>query len=65
MRLGKRYGSERLEAACTRALAVQALSYRSIESILKNGLDREALPETPALIVSRPHENVRGASYYR
>ena len=64
MRLGKRYGNERLEAACARALAVRALSYRSVESILRTGLDREALPETPALVVSRAHENVRGAAYY-
>ncbi len=33
MRLGKRYGSTRLEAACRRALTVRALSYRSLESI--------------------------------
>jgi transposase len=64
MRLGKRYGSERLEAACTRALAFSALSYRSVESILKNGLDHEPLQETPALVVSRPHDNVRGPTYY-
>ena len=66
MRLGKRYGDERLEAACARALAVSALSYRSVESILRTGLDRAALPETTtALIATRSHENVRGPDYYR
>src|SRR5207244_12390605 len=37
MRLGKSYGTERLDAACRRALTIGACSYKSIESILKNG----------------------------
>ena len=44
MRLGRRYGDERLEAAAVRALAIRGLSYRSIESILKAGLDGVPLP---------------------
>ncbi len=48
LRLGQRYGGERLEAASTRALAVQAFSFRSVESILKTGLDRQPLkPSSP------------------
>src|SRR6202142_3655047 len=35
LRLGKRYGEARLEAACARALAAGARSYRHIDSILK------------------------------
>jgi len=65
MRLGRQYGDDRLEAACTRALAVSALSYRSIESILKTGLDRQPLPEALPLIPARTHEFVRGPDYYR
>jgi len=63
LRLGKAYGDERLEAACERALAINALSYRSIESILKNGLDQKPLPEKSN---SKPiqHCNIRGADYY-
>jgi len=65
LRLAKRYGPERLEAACCRALAVNALSYKHVESTLKHGLDRDKLddPTKPA----RPgvvHENVRGRDYY-
>lgn len=64
-RLGRTYGSDRLEAACQRALALQAFSYRSVQSILKTGLDRQPLltpvPEPPV----RDHANVRGADYYR
>lgn len=65
MRLGKEYGSERLEAACTRALVIGARSYRNVKSILDKGLDRQALPTKSA---SSPeaieHENVRGPDYY-
>lgn len=45
MRLGKRYGAERLEAACHRALSIGGLSYKSVQSILETGLDREPLQE--------------------
>jgi transposase len=63
LRLGKKYGEARLEAACNRALRVRARSYRHVESILKNGLDRVvAAEEAPQL--SLTHENVRGRDYY-
>jgi len=39
MRPGKEYGPEQLEAACTRALASKTVGFKSIESILKKGLD--------------------------
>lgn len=64
LRLGRRYGSDRLEAASKRALAIQALSYRSVESILKNGLDRHPLPAPAPTLSRREHDNVRGATYY-
>jgi transposase len=65
LRLGKRYGDERLEAACVRALRVRARSYRHVESILKKGLDRVAAGDAPEQ-TSFPltHENVRGRGYY-
>jgi len=66
LRLGKSFGDERLEAAARRALLIDARSYRSMHSILKNGLDRQALPATE---ISAPdpivHPNIRGARYYR
>ncbi len=65
MRLGKHYGDERLEAACSRALAIRGLSYRSVESILKTGLDQQPLPEAPTPVTARSHEFVRGPDYYR
>lgn len=65
MRLGKSYGAERLEAACARAHAANARSYRHVESILKKGLDR--VPMEAATSPARSpiaHENVRGPDYY-
>jgi len=63
IRLGKGVGPERLEAACARALRFGTCSYRSIKSILENGLDRQNCePELP--LNSPAHENVRGQTYY-
>ena len=66
LRLADRYRSQRLEAACRRAVALEACSYRSIKSILKTGLDHQALePVVPPAIHSQVHANVRGPEYYR
>lgn len=65
MRLGERYGDERLEAACCRALAIDGCSYQSVKSILKAGLDRQPLPEPAPELQPIAHRNVRGADYYR
>jgi transposase len=64
MRLGKRYSAERLEAACQRARTLGAYSYKSIESILKNGLDRHPLPPKPEATAGPAHANIRGPLYY-
>ena len=65
IRLGERYGPERLEAACARALAARAHSYRSVESILRDGLDRQALPAPTAQLAHPLHDNLRGPRYYQ
>ena len=67
MSLSRRYGSARLEAASTRALATGAISYRSVKSILVTGLDQLALETTaePALRLPATHAHVRGPEYYR
>ena len=68
LRLGKKYGTERLDAACARGLRVGARSYRNIASILKTGLDRRPLPGPlpEAAPASAPllHENIRGPRHY-
>jgi transposase len=58
--LAKRYGPERLDAACGRALEIGARSYKSVTSILKNNLDRvrpEPATDGPAIT----HDNIRHA----
>jgi transposase len=65
MRLGKTYTAQRLEAACRRALALGAVSFKSVQSILKSGLDQQPLPATStqeALPIDHP--NIRGGHYY-
>ena len=65
MRLGKRYTPERLEVACQVALKIGGVRYRTISSILKNGLDQ--VPDSEAqtsLALPQQHENLRGSSYY-
>jgi transposase len=64
LRLAKRYGDDRVEAACRRALRVRARSYRHIESILKRGLDRTEPIELETTPLPLQHENVRGRGYY-
>jgi transposase len=65
MRLGRSFGAERLEAACRRALHFGTTRYKSLESILKNGLDRQALPQAEAPATTPDHTNVRGPDYYQ
>ena len=61
----RRYGKTRLEAACERALAIHSPNYRSVSSILKQGLDRQALTEEDPDQGELPlHANVRGPGYY-
>jgi transposase len=63
LRLAREVGPERLEAACTRALALGACRYRSLKAILDAGLERQ--PVTPPTSTELPlHDNVRGAQYY-
>ena len=65
LRLGKSFGDERLEGACRRALYMDACNYKSIESILKNNLDLQPLPEPePDTLLPSDHNNLRGSDYY-
>jgi transposase len=64
LRLGKSYGNSRLEAACNRALHINAFSYHSIESILSCGLDQRPLPGLDIKTKPVEHNNIRGSKYY-
>jgi len=61
--LARRYGDGRLEVACGRAVTLHSNSYKSVESILRSGLDQEEMHEESQQPVVC-HDNVRGASYY-
>jgi hypothetical protein len=66
LRLGKRYGAERLEAASARATQLGAPRYRTVHNILAAGLDQIPLngAETASSCVIPVHPNLRGAAYY-
>jgi transposase len=69
IRLGKQYSPQRLEAASSYALSIHGFSYKSVQSILKNGLDQKPtlLPKREEPILSLPlhHPNIRGKEYYQ
>jgi hypothetical protein len=64
MRLLPTYGGERLEAACARAQSIRAPNYKSIDSILKSGMDYLPVAQQEVQGELPLHENVRGANYY-
>jgi transposase len=64
MRLGKRYSPERLENACARAVSIRSYSYKSVDSILKKGLDKLPLPTDQVAVKPIEHPNIRGKHYY-
>jgi len=64
LRLGKVYGQSRLEKACERALHLGTCRYKSVESILKTGLDQQPLPSSQNERATAEHDNLRGADYY-
>jgi transposase len=67
MRTADKYGAQRMNAACERALSVGMVGgpqRRAIEAILKRGLDQQAAPAAPERSRPLQHENVRGGDYY-
>lgn len=64
--LSKRYGKERAENAAKRALSFGAYSYRSMESILKNNLEKKELKKDTNYSekVIPLHKNIRGKEFF-
>jgi transposase len=63
LRMADRYGSERLEAACARAIRIGNPTRKSVEAILKSGLDKfTPVSEVEAPVIA--HENIRGGEYF-
>lgn len=66
LRMGKRFGDERLEKACSIALAAGATRYQHVESILKNKIDLlDSQAESQTNNVVSLHQNIRGSNYYK
>ncbi len=64
LRLGEKYGNDRLEAACKRAIAGYKVTYMVIKNILERNLDKA--PSEQDLFPRIPHhENIRGAETYQ
>jgi transposase len=63
VRMVKHHGEARVEAACARALAIGNPTRRSVDAILKSGLDRTPLRAAPPSkrVV---HDNIRGGAYF-
>ena len=64
LRLVRSYGPERLEAACQRGMDIGAKTYGSVQSILRNGLDRAHRADPVPDELSVQHGNIRGSGYY-
>src|SRR6202030_4821059 len=60
--LVKRYGPERVDAACARALLLNARSYKSVAAILRSGKDKAQAAPADATILFHP--NIRGRDYH-
>lgn len=61
--LQKKFGPERVESACARALQGTRVNYTMIKNILERGLDKlSSIP--PSLFIS-DHENIRGKDHYQ
>lgn len=63
-RLSQSYPTERIEAACARALRYNMCSFKSLHLILQRGLDQQSAPAAVPP-VSSSHENIRGEGYYQ
>lgn len=64
LRLSKSYGNYRLNAACGRGAHLGIYSCKSIESMLKTGLDSQPLKKPEEIATIPNHEFVRGSAYY-
>ena len=66
IRLGDKFGKDRLENACMKALHIKSSSLKTIKSILATGMDKVPINQVNEKKEEKPinHENIRGASYF-
>ena len=63
LNLSGKYGKQRVDNACARALAYESYSYKKVKSILEKGMDLEIEQEEIEQTLPE-HENIRGEGYY-
>jgi hypothetical protein len=64
-RLANKYGKDRLENACKRALTGKIINYKTIETILSNSQDKIDVTEESNLSNPPNHDQIRGKSAYQ
>lgn len=64
IRDSKRFGTERTEAACARALQIGNPTRKTVISILRRGLDQQPLEDPEPKLPLVAHKNVRGGEYF-
>lgn len=62
--MATKIGKERLNNACTRALAYDAIGYNQIKNILDRGLEKQLTLTESSVALPVAHENIRGSEYY-
>ena len=60
--LAKKYGNDRVNQACKKAIEYEEYSYRFINNLLKSGMEKMKIPDHAN--INTPHENIRGKDYY-
>jgi transposase len=65
IRLASKYSPLRVEQAAERALLTGAVSYQSVKSILRSGLDSQPPVSSVPPRLSPEHENLRGPQYFQ
>lgn len=63
LNLAGKYGKERVNNACARALAYESYSYKKVKSILEKGMDIKNREDDMEHKIPE-HDNIRGAGYY-
>lgn len=64
LRLGKKFGNHRLEAACTLMLSGPKANYGILNNILKNNMDKRLNNTSGKDFKTPAHENIRGPKHY-
>lgn len=63
--LQNKYGTARLEVACSRALQGSRINYTLIKTILERGMDKQGALFTGKQPPIPGHDNIRGKDYYQ